>query len=97
MTSAFYSIADINTKLVIVRKLCFRIPIIQALLNSARYGKVNGYSLMTHLEKSTQIRRAICAKMILRELETFQDPELSRRIRNVSWELEKEVTPCVKV
>lgn len=97
LTSAFYSIADINTKLVIVRKLCFRIPIIQALLNSARYGKVNGYSLMTHLEKSTQIRRAICAKMILRELETFQDPELSRRIRNVSWDLEKEVTPCVKV
>ena len=90
LTNAFHAISDENEKLRLSKLLCFRIPIIQTLLNKARNQKTNGFSPMSHLEKSTQIRRAICVKMILRELQTLQDPELSKRINNIYWDIEKE-------
>lgn len=96
-TNAFYSIPDKKEKLRLARLLCFRIPIIQTLLNKAKGEKINGFSTMSHLEKSTQIRRAICVKMILRELQTFQDPELSKRISNIYWDIEKEDSTNVEV
>lgn len=89
-TNAFHSISDGNEKLRLAKLLCFRIPIIQTLLNKARSEKTNGFSPMSQLEKSTQIRRSICVKMILRELQTLQDPELSKRINNIYWDIEKE-------
>lgn len=96
-TNAFHSISDECEKLKLARLLCFRIPIIQTLLNSAKDDKTNGFSPMAHLERTTQIRRAICVKMILRELQTFQDPELSKRISNIYWDIEKEDSTNVEV
>ena len=89
LTNAFHEIQDMDEKLRLSKLLCFRIPIVQTLLNRARSGKVNGYEPMSHLEKSTQIRRAICVKMILRELNTLQDSELSKRIANVYWDVDE--------
>lgn len=90
LTNAFHAIDDKNEKLRLAKLLCFRIPIIQTLLNEARTKKINGFSPMSHLEKSTQTRRAICVKMILRELQTLQDSELTRRINNIYWDIEEE-------
>ena len=90
LTNAFHAIPDNGRKIKLAKLLCFRIPIIQTLLNKARNGSINGFDPMSHLEKSTQVRRAICVKMILRELHTLQDPELSRRIDNIYWDVEKE-------
>lgn len=90
LTNAFHDIQDEAEKLRLAKLLCFRIPIIQTLLNKARSGKTNGFEPMSHLEKSTQIRRAICVKMVLRELLTLQDSELSMRIENIYWDIEKE-------
>lgn len=97
LTSAFHTISDKNEKLRLCKLLCFRIPIIQTLLNLARNEKVNGFFPMSHLEKSTQNRRAICIKMILREMQTLQDPILSKRINNIYWDIEKEDSPHVEV
>ena len=97
LTNAFNSIVDRNEKLRLAKLLCFRIPIIQTLLNKARVEKTNGFFPMLHLEKSTQFRRAICVKMILRELQTLQDPELSKRINNIYWDINKEDFPDAEV
>ncbi len=97
LTNAFNSISDWNEKLRLAKLLCFRIPIIQTLLNKARNEKINGFSPMSHLEKSTQIRRAICIKMILRELQTLQSPELSKRINNIYWDIDKGDSHNVEV
>ncbi len=97
LTNAFHEIPDHDRKLRLAKLLCFRIPIIQTLLNKARCGKINGFAPMSHLEKSTQIRRAICVKMILRELHTLQDPELSSRIDNIYWDIEREDSSNVEV
>lgn len=93
LTNAFYAIADQSEKLRIAKLLCFRIPIIQTLLHKARDGRTNGFQPMSHLEESTQIRRSICVKMIFRELHTLQDAELSARINNIYWDIEKEDSP----
>ena len=90
LTNAFHDISNENEKLRLAKFLCFRIPIVQTLLNLARNNKVNGFSPMSHLKESTQIRRAICAKMIFRELLTLQDPELTKRINNIYWEIKQE-------
>ena len=92
LTNAFHAIPDENKKLRLAKLLCFRIPIVQTLLNQARNNVINGFSPMSHLKESTQIRRAICIKMIFRELLTLQDHELSKRINNIYWKIEKEDT-----
>lgn len=97
LTNAFHAIPDNQQKIRLSKLLCFRIPIIQTLLNKAQKGKTNGFETMSHLEKSTQIRRAICVKMILRELNTLQDSELCRRINNICWDMEKEDSINVEV
>lgn len=89
LTNAFHSITDEDEKMKLAKLLCFRISIIQTLLHKAKSGKVNGYLPMSHLEKSTQMRRAICVKMILRELSTLQDTELSKRIDNIYWDIDE--------
>lgn len=97
LTNAFHSITDHAQKLKLAKLLCFRIPIIQTLLHMARTGRVNGYVPMSYLEKSTQTRRAICVKMILRELLTLEDPELTRRINNIYWNIAEEDSINVEV
>lgn len=97
LTNAFHAIADGSQKLRLAKLLCFRIPIIQTLLNMARTGRINGYAPMSYLERSTQTRRAICVKMILRELHTLEDPELSRRINNIYWNIDEEDSFNVEV
>ena len=97
LTNAFHNIQDEAEKLRLAKLLCFRIPIIQILLNKARSGKINGFEPMAYLEKSTQTRRAICVKMILRELLTLQNPELSMRIENIYWDIEKEDSLNVEI
>lgn len=89
LTNAFYDIKDPNTKLHLARILCFRIPIIQTLLINAKYSSYNGYLPMSHLEKSTQKRRAICVRMILKELKQLDSDALSRRINNIVWAMEE--------
>lgn len=90
LTNAFCEITDTYEKLRISKLLCFRMPIIQTLLNQARDQKVNGFHPMSHLEKSTQIRRGSCVKMVLRELQTLGNSELSKRIENIYWDIEME-------
>lgn len=97
LTNAFYEIPDYEQKIKLAKLLCFRIPVIQTLLNRGKSGPINGFEPMSHLERSTQIRRAICVKMILRELHTLQDPELSRRIDNIYWDIEREDSDNVEV
>lgn len=97
LTNAFCAISDDAVKLHIAKLLCFRIPIIQTLLNYARTGKINGFDPMAHLEKSTQNRRGICVKMILRELRTLQDSELLRRIDNIYWDIDREANCNVEI
>ena len=87
LTNAFNSIHDQNRQLRIAKLLCFRIPVVQTLLNRARDEKVNGFNLISFLEESTQQRRAICIKMILKELKTLENADLSKRIDNIYWNI----------
>lgn len=87
LTNAFHAIENKDRQLRIAKLLCFRIPIIQMLLNKAREGKVNGFNPMSSLEESTQRRRAICIKMVLKELRTLENLELSKRIDNIYWDI----------
>ena len=90
LTNTFHAIDDKKEQLRLAKLLCFRIPIIQTLLNRARTEKINGFELMSCLERSTKLRRSICIKKILRELQTLQDVELSSRIENIYWDIEME-------
>ena len=85
-TGAICSLNDDELQHRITTLLCFRIPIIQTLLCRAKNGRVNGYEPMSHLEMSTQKRRAICVRMILKELGHLEDSQLSQRINNIVWE-----------
>lgn len=86
LTGAICSLDDKELQHRITTILCLRIPIIQTLLCRAKQGMVNGYEPMSHLEVSTQRRRAICVRMILKELGHLNDSQLSQRINNIVWE-----------
>ena len=90
LTNAFYGIGDKEKQHELMQKLCFRIPVIQTLLNQAKFGPVNGYKPMTHLSRSTQERRGICVKMILKELHALGCDALDQRINNIYWNLDEE-------
>ena len=94
LTNAFHDIGSADRKLHLARVLCLRIPIIQTLLIEAKNGKTNGYLPMSHLEKSTRARRAICVRMILRELGLLENELLSQRIDNIYWDLEEGASQC---
>ena len=89
-TSAICSIDDKDLQHRLTALLCLRIPIIQTLLHRAQNGAVNGYEPMSHLEFSTQKRRAICVRMILKELGHLENPQLSFRINNIVWTSEED-------
>ena len=89
-TDAICAINNKELQHQITTLLCLRIPIIQTLLHRAKNGTVNGYEPMSHLELSTQKRRAICVRMILKELGHLNNPQLSLRINNIVWELEED-------
>lgn len=88
-TDAICSIGDKELQHRITTLLCLRIPIIHTLLYRAKNGKINGYEPMARLELSTQKRRAICVRMILKELANLNDAQLSMRINNIVWELDE--------
>lgn len=97
LTNAFNSIGSFEEQHYLAAILCFRIPVIQTLLNMAKAGRTNGFSPMRHLERSTQNRRAICVRMIFKELAQIGNPELSRRIENIYWDLDEEELVDVEI
>lgn len=70
-------------------RLLFRIPIVQILLSTAKTGLANGYAPMSQLKESTRHRRSQCLRAIFKIFDEMNNPELSRRIKNIVWEDEK--------
>ena len=97
LTNAFHGIEDKRKQYRIAQLLCFRIPVIQTLLNLSKKQRINGFSIMSHLSTSTQIRRSICVKMILRELVNLEDNMLTNRINNIYWDIEEGDNQNAKV
>ena len=84
-THAFYSLnKDQQTEL--LKKLLFRIPIIQITLKNSRLGQFNGYEPMQILQHSTMLRRGQCLRYIFKTLSTYNDTNLINRINNIVWE-----------
>ena len=70
----------------IIKRLLFRIPIVQIILCCAKFGKVNGYDSMSQLMDSTRRRRSQCLRAIFRILKDYNNADLSMRINNIVWE-----------
>lgn len=70
----------------IIKRLLFRIPIVQIILFSAKSGKVNGYDPMSQLMESTKRRRSQCLRAIFRILKEYNNTDLTARIDNIVWE-----------
>lgn len=83
-----YSFVELNQnqKEEIIKRLLFRIPVVQIILYSAKNGKVNGYDAMAQLMESTKRRRSQCLRAIFRTLKDFNNVNLSARIDNIVWE-----------
>lgn len=83
-----YAFTDMNyeQKEEIIRRLLFRIPIVQIILHAANNGIVNGYDSMTQLMDSTRRRRSQCLRAIFRILKEYNNADLSARIDNIVWE-----------
>lgn len=84
--SAEFCCLDDRIKIAIIKKLLFRIPIIQVLLKASASGKVNGYYPMHELQDSTMRRRGQCLRAIFRLLKEYDDADLNARIDNILWE-----------
>lgn len=89
LSYCFNNIGDENEQLEFVRKLYFRLAIVQNLLKAAKDRQINGYDYMIDLSKSTKFRRMACLKMVFEEMSKFNNEELNRRISNVYWNLEE--------
>lgn len=70
----------------IIKRLLFRIPVVQIILFSAKSGKVNGYDSMSQLKESTKHRRSQCLRAIFKMLKEYDNTDLSARIDNIVWE-----------
>lgn len=84
LTRYFCSLQQ-DKQIEVIRKLMFRIPIIQILLSNSKTEPVNGFAPMSQLKPSTMQRRSQCIRTIFSELETFDNLDLSSRIRNILW------------
>lgn len=84
-TGAF---CELNSEIqkAVLRKLMFRVPIVQIILKTATEGICNGYEPMAQLKESTMKRRGQCIRTILKELKEYEHAELSARIENIVWE-----------
>lgn len=69
----------------IIMRLFFRIPIVQIILKEASYRKINGYSPMEGMKKSTMRRRGQCLRSIFKMMQSFQSSDLDMRIKNILW------------
>ena len=85
LTKAFCSMGEREQEEVL-NKLLFRVPVVQIILKAASNQKVNGYAPMEQLKESTRHRRGQNIKAILKTLNTYQNDELDRRLKNVVWE-----------
>lgn len=83
-----YSFSDLDhdQKEKIIKRLLFRIPVVQIILSSAKHGMVNGYDSMNQLMESTRHRRSQCLRAIFRILKEYNNADLSVRIDNIVWE-----------
>ena len=85
LTYAFVNL-DHDRKEEVVKRLLFRIPVVQIILFSAKTGKVNGYDPMSQLMESTKRRRSQCLRAIFKILREYNNADLVARIDNVVWE-----------
>lgn len=85
LTYAFVNL-DHDQKEEIIRRLLFRVPVVQIILSSAKAGRVNGYAPMSQLMGSTKRRRGQCLRAIFRSLKEYDHTKLSARIDNIVWE-----------
>lgn len=85
LTFAFLTY-DSNQKTQIIKRLFFRIPVVQIILKKAAHGQFNGHLPMAHLKESTMHRRSQCLRAIFKWLMEFQNDNLSARIGNIIWE-----------
>ena len=72
-------------QMIAIRKMMIRIPIVQILLREAKNGKVNGYSPMSELSESTQVRRGLTVKAIIHAVGGLNNEELKQRVQNIYW------------
>ena len=86
LSNYFCQISDTSIQEEIVKRLFFRIPLVQAILMAARDGIINGYQLMSGLSASTQKRRGQCLRAVFRYLRDYKQTELNRRLDNIVWE-----------
>lgn len=70
----------------IIKRLFFRIPIVQIILKQAAIGTFNGHLPMEHLKESTMHRRSQCLRAIFKWSREFQNDSLNARIENIVWE-----------
>jgi len=72
----------------VIKRLLFRLPIIQILLRAAKDLEISGYAPMALLKESTKKRRGQSVRAILSFINTLNNPALSSRINNIVWKTE---------
>ena len=87
LTAGFCSMKDEKKQSMLIKRLYFRIPIVQAILKEAKTQSVNGYSFMSGMTISTQKRRGQCLRGIFREFAELNIPMLTERISKIHWEI----------
>lgn len=70
----------------IIKRLCFRIPIVQLIISNAKSGMVNGYYPMREYSESTRHRRGQCLRAIFKAMREYNNDELNYRLDNIIWE-----------
>lgn len=85
LSNGFNQISDSAKQREIVLRLFFRIPLVQAILKSAKEGITNGYDYMIDLTESTKKRRGQCLRAIFRDLKELYNQDLDMRLINIIW------------
>lgn len=85
LSNGFNQIADSTKQRDVVLRLFFRIPLVQAILKSAKKGTTNGYDYMTGFTESTKKRRGQCLRAIFRDLKELNNKDLDTRLNNIIW------------
>ena len=77
----------------LLKRLLFRIPIVQIILKNSQDAPFNGYEPLKQVQSSTMHRRGQCLRKIFKTLSAYSNSNLKMRINNIIWK-EVEVTSC---
>ena len=86
ITYAYVNCFDDKEKMQLLKRLFFRVPIVQKLIRESAKGTINGYNYMLQLKDSTIIRRGSSVKKILNYIKKDEEGVVVSRIDNIIWD-----------